>query len=102
MREIFLTVFFDPALAIRWDVGEGPKEFLEFPIGELALPVLSWEYLRALFDELNRRTLEVLLVGDDIGLFEVPVLGTDTETSVFMDCKGSQSSSERIRLFIMF
>jgi hypothetical protein len=102
MREIFLTVFFEPALAIRWEVGEGPKEFRELPMGELALPVLSWEYLRALFEELNRRTLEVFRAGDEIGLLEVPVLGTDTDTSVFIDCSGSQRSSERIRLFIMF
>ena len=103
MRLIFRTLFFDPDLAILVEVGEGPKELLEFPIGELLLPVLSCENLLVLlFAELNRRTLELLLTGDDIGLFEVPVLGADADVSLFVDCSGSHRSSERMRLFIIF
>ena len=103
IRLIFRTLFFDPDLAILCDVGEGPKELREFPMGELLLLVLSCENLRALLlAELNRRTLELLLTGDEIGLLEVPVLGADAEISLFVDCKGSHSSSERMRLFIMF
>lgn len=105
IRDIFLTVFFEPLLAILCDVGEGPKEFLLFPIpiGEPALPVLSKEDLLALLlVELKRRTEDVFLVGEDIGLLEVPVVGTDIDASFLIDCNGSQRSSDRIRLFIMF
>ena len=103
IRDIFLAVFFEPLLAILCDVGEGPKEFLLFPIGDPALPVLSKEDLLALLlVELKRRTEDVFLVGDDIGLFEVPVVGTDIDASFLIDCNGSQRSSDRIRLFIMF
>ena len=103
IRDIFLTVFFEPLLAILCDVGEGPKEFLLFPIGEPALPVLSKEDLLALLlVVLKRSTEDVFLVGEDIGLLEVPVGGTDIDASFLIDCKGSQRSSDRIRLFIMF
>jgi hypothetical protein len=84
-------------------VGEGPKEFLLLPIGDPALPVLSKDDLLALLlVELKRSTEDVFLVGEEIGLFDAPVVGTDIDASLFIDCNGSQRSSDRMRLFIMF
>ena len=65
--------------------------------------MLSKEDLLALLlVELKRSTEDVFLVGEDIGLFDAPVVGTDTDASLFIDCNGSQRSSDRMRLFIMF
>ena len=64
---------------------------------------LSEENLLVLLpDELKRRTEEVGREGEVIGLLDEPALGKDEEASVFMDCKGSHNSSDRMRLFIMF